>query len=375
MNLKITDLLDEYWDENIPMEPVPVPDTSRIKEAAMKKTNVTAKTVRPLRIVLIAAAIVVLLTGTVLGVIHYTRTTEALEDRWETFGSEEMTQAHKDFIEQRSAAIGESVTDQGITVTVDSVTCTTDTVYLMIHYVLDPEQYDTSNINMCFDSGTAMYVENENYGTSDQYSGGGGDAPQEGEGYWMNRQVTFDGLPEDANLGDGKTTMHIDMTEILYGKADEIGMREADGTVRGNWSFSFLLPQSEKTENKTSDAVVSFDTTLAFENGITLELSEIEVTETGCSFCVKTDNEEYIFVGGDGIQAELARAAQPDVPTFAMYANMSDGSMVYGGAGMDWEPNEDVDQWILDWATPIDPESVVSLTFSDGATEIEVPLD
>ena len=70
----------------------------------------------------------------------------------------------------------------------------------------------------------------------------------------------------------------------------------------------------------------------------------------------------------------LARAAQPDVPTFTMYANMADGSMVYGAAGMDWEPEEDMEQWTVQWATPIDPESIISLTFSNGATEIEVPL-
>ena len=374
MNLKITDLLDTYWDENIPMDSMPVPSTKSIKEAAMKKVNGRKKSLRPMRIALIAAAIIILLTGTVLGIMQYTRMTESLEDRWETFGSAEMTTEQKDFIEERSADIGESVTDQGITVTVDSVTCTTDTVYLMIHYVLNPEKYDTSNINMCFDSGTAMYVENEDYGTSDQFSGGGGDVPQEGEGYWVNRQVTFDGLPEDTNLGDGKTTLHIDMTNIRCGWDDGTGMEKADETIEGNWSFAFLLPKSEKAEAKTSDAVLSFDTTLAFENGITLELSEIEVNDTGCSFSVKTDHEEYIFVGGDGDQAMLARAAQPDVPCFTMFARMKDGGMVYGGANMDWEQETDTDRWTVEWATPIDPQSVDSLIFSDGTTEREVPL-
>ena len=37
MNLKITDLLDEYMDDNLYMDPAAVPDTKRIKEAAMKQ--------------------------------------------------------------------------------------------------------------------------------------------------------------------------------------------------------------------------------------------------------------------------------------------------------------------------------------------------
>lgn len=372
MNLKITDLLDTYWDENIPMDSMPVPSTKSIKEAAMKKVNGRKNSLRPMRIALIAAAIIILLTGTVLGIMQYTRMTESLEDRWETFGSAEMTTEQKNFIEERSADIGESVTDQGITVTVDSVTCTTNTVYVMIHYVMDPERYDSNTVNSCFDSGAIIYVENEDYGTSDQLSGSGREMPQDVEGHWVQKQFTFDGLPEDANLGDGKTTMHIDMTEITYGFADEIGMKEADGAVHGNWSFAFLLPKSEKAEAKTSDAVLSFDTTLEFENGITLELSEIELNETECSFSVKTDHEEYIFVGGDGDQAMLARAAQPDVPCFTVFARMKDGGMVYGGAGMNWDENTDIDRWTVEWATPVDPQSIDALIFSDGIIEQEV---
>ena len=374
MKRKITDLLDEYMGDGIPMDPVPVPDLRRIKEAAMKKTDQGHKPIRPLRIVLIAAAVIVLLTGTALGVIHYAGITDSLENRWETFGSEEMTQAQKDFIEERSISVGDSVTDQDITVTVDSLTCTTDTVYILYTIALDSTVYDIENITSILDWLSPISVENPEYGVIDSVGGGGnGNPAKDGVETWETR-IKFEDLPEGANLGDGNTTLHMNITEIVYGKDDGAGMKEADGRIQGDWSFSILLPELEAIETKESDAVVSFDTTLEFENGIVLELCDIKVNESECAFLVRTDSEDYIFVGGDGIQAQLARTAQPDVPTFVMYANMADGSMVYGAAGMDYELGEDVDRWTLQWATPMDPKSIVSLTFSDGTTEIEVPL-
>ena len=182
----------------------------------------------------------------------------------------------------------------------------------------------------------------------------------------------FSALPEDGYLGDGKTTLCLDLTEVWYG--DQADMLEAS-KVYGSWSFSVPLPESERAETKASNDVLSFDTTLEFENGVILEIRKIEVDEIGCHFSVVTENEEYIFVGGDGDQAALARAAQPDAPCFTVYACLNDGSMAYGGAGMTWEPHGDTDEWTLEWAAPVDPACIDALIFSDGSNEIKVPLE
>ncbi len=362
MNLRITDLLDDYMDENLYMDPTAVPDTKRIKEAAMKKVK-KQRTVRPLRVALIAAAIVVLLTGTVLAVMHYTKITDSMEENWNARAETSMTEEHKDFIEQRSADIGESVTDQGITVTIDSVTCTTDTVYLMVHYELDPEMYDTENIFMCHASLPNRYVENEDFGTSTRSSGGGGKVETD-SGYLMHRDITFEDLPEGARLNDGKTTMHIEMTEIAFAP-------KGDGelpNVTGTWNFEFLLPAGEAVEAKTSDAVLQFD------SGITLEISEISVDEKECSFTVASDTEDYIFLAG-GEMAKLAQTAQPDMEVFTVDAKMADGTLVpSNGGGMSFNEATGLDEWTIEWSAPLNPEEVVALVFSDGTTEIEVPL-
>ncbi len=362
MNLRITDLLDDYMDENLYMDPAAVPNTTRIKEAAMKRIN-RKKMTRPVRVALIAAALVALLAGTVLGVMHYTRITDTMEETWNRQAETEMTSEHKEFIEARSADIGESVTDQGITVTIDSVTCTTDTVYTMIHYELDPEVYDTDKIVTCHASFPAIRVENDAYGTSSSYSGGA-EGVQTDNGYLIKMNGSFSGLPEGARLNDGKTTMHIEVSEIslpMYGE-------EEDTSVTGTWNFAFLLPQTEAMEAQTSDEVLSF------ENGVTLELSDISVEESGCRFTVKTETDEYFFAAG-GENAALARAAEPDLLAFTVDARMADGTTVpSNGGGMSYDEAADADMWHIDWAAPLDPEDVVSLIFSDGTTEVEVPL-
>ena len=372
MNLRITDLLDDYMDEQLYMDPAAVPDTKRIKEAAMKRIH-RKKITRPVRVALIAAAIVVVLTGTVLAVIHYSGITDAMEQKWNASGSTEMTQEHKDFIEQRSADIGESVTDQGITVTVDSVTTTTDRVYLMLRCEFDPEQFDdVEQIATCFPSHGLARVENEAYGTLEVERVGGRDEMIETGVFNVEVSIDFENLPEDANLGDGKTTMYLEYNTVSYNHELE-GPDYVD--VTGTWSFAFSLPQSENV-TVSIDETLSFDgTELDFGNGIVITVGDIQLDENSCDFSVTTDNEDYIFVGGDGMQAELARAAQPDVPTFSMFAVLENGEMAYGAAGMTWDEGTDTDRWSLDWATPVDPESVVSLIFSDGTTEIEVPLN
>lgn len=362
MNLRITDLLDDYMDEKLYLDPVPVPDTKRIKEAAMKKIK-KQRNVRPLRIALIAAAVVLLLTGTVLAVMHYTRITDSMEEKWNEQASTEMTSEHKDFIEQRSASIGESVTDQGITVTIDSVTCTADAVNILYSVALDPVMYDLDSVENSADALSVKWVENEDYGTM-RSSGGGGSGMLEEDGVvWREMRVEFNDLPEGANLGDGKTTMHIKMNTFW--------MHSEEGKlpdVMGTWNFAFLLPQSEAAEAKTSDAVLNFD------GGITLEISGINVTESGCGFTVVTDNNEYIFAN-NGEEAMMAAAAMPDAPIYTVEVKLADGTQVPSdGASMSHDETNG-DQWKISWASPLEPSNVVSLIFSDGTTEIEVPLD
>lgn len=357
MELKITDLLDDYMEEDILLNYMPVPENKRIKEAAMNRIKKN-RNIRPLRVALLAAAIVVLLTGTVIG-IYYTRISNTLEEDWNALAETEMTQQQKEYVETRSADIGESVTNQGITITIDSVTCTTNAAYLMIHYEFDPSLYDVENIDGCVDRMSHIWVENEEYGIieADNTSGGG---EKKEYGIWMRKTVEIKGIPEGCSLNDGKTTMYVEMTDIGF-------MREDMEDVEGNWNFSFVLPEADSAETVTVAQEMTFDC------GVSLLVSEVAVSESGCSFTVETDTDEYYFVVSE--MAELARAAEPDLYQFTVDAELEDGTIVpCTGAHMSLNEETGKDEWNISWAAPLDPDTVKSLIFGDGNSEIWVDL-
>lgn len=316
---------------------------------------------RPLKMALIAAAIIVLLTGTVVG-MYYTRITATMEDTWNTRAETEMTQEQKDFVEAHSADIGESVTDQGITVTIDSVTCAEDTVYLMISYGLDETMYDLSKVVDCNDHFSNVYVENDTFGTVES-SGGGGSGEFKDSIYWTNGHIEFRDLPDDANLSDGATVLNYEMSQILI----MVDGEEEPVFVEGTWNFSFELP-----EHETSDSVV-VEQEMTFDCGVTLLVREIAVSEDCVSFTVETETDEYYFV--DSEMAELARAAEPDLLQFTVDAELEDGTVVpCTGGHMTLNEETGLDEWSISWAAPLDPETVKCLIFGDGNSAIWVDV-
>ena len=331
------------------------------------------KTMKPMRIALIAAAITVLLAGAAFAVYQYTRSTESLAQRWETLGETEMPEEQKDYIESKSANIGESITDQGITITLDSITCTANTAYAMFHVEADPNVYDMEGVYGVFPIGMVMdqgvWVENDAFGTI--YAGNGGaSGDSQGENdYWY--QFTFEfthQLPADTRINDGNTTMYIQIGRVILQDNSEGATTDAP-TVEGNWNFAVQLPASEES------SAVSTDQELDFSNGVVLHISDLTVDESSVQFAVETDNEEYIFVGS-GEQAELARMAEPDAPLFTVEAKLKDGTIVpTGGGGMTLDEKTDLDIWSIEWAAPLDPSQIKSLVFSDGTEQFEIELN
>lgn len=79
MNIRISELMDEYSDDSIRLPDGPVTDAEKIREMTMEKLGLSRKNERkrkPLRLFVMAAAAVLLLAGTAVAVYHLT-----LEDR------------------------------------------------------------------------------------------------------------------------------------------------------------------------------------------------------------------------------------------------------------------------------------------------------
>lgn len=328
--------------------------------AAKEDIIMTKKHGKALRIGLIAAAIIVLLTGTVIG-IYYTRVSAELEDNWNSRTDTAMTGEQKDYVEALSADIGESVTDQGITVTVDSVTCTGDTAYVLLHYELDTELYDMDALQTCTPLNMTT-VTNDGFGTLNM-SMGSYDGEKRADGIWSTYTVEFSDQPEGAVLNDGNSVMSIEIStiELWY---DGYEQRTE---IEGSWNFAFTLPEGEAYEPVKAAQEMTFD------SGVTLLVTDVEVTESGCHFTVATEMDEYYFV--DGATAELARAAQSELVQFTVDAALEDGTLVpCSGARMIMNEETLKDEWTISWASPLDPATVKSLVFSDGETEFTIEL-
>ena len=78
----------------------------------------------------------------------------------------------------------------------------------------------------------------------------------------------------------------------------------------------------------------------------------------------------------DAFTAGDVAAADPDVQQFCtFYARLSDGTSVpvTGGSSV-YNESRRVNECEFYWSTPIDLTALESIAFSDGSTEIEIPL-
>lgn len=307
----------------------------------------------PVKTLLIAAAIVAALTGTALAVMHYTRSANALEHTWNEMASNEMAQSNKDAIEAKSADLGESVTDQGITITVDSVSVTNDTVYLLYTVAAPPPNNQLSGI-----LNETIQV---NASDGNTYSAEAAVADRlvedsdSGASYY---RILSCELPDGVTLSNGQLTMNISSLMLN-------NMEQTEGT----WNFSFTLPETE--------AVQSFDVdqTLQFEHDTTLEISDISVSESRITFNYVSNRPEVMILD-DAFIAEEVMAADPDVQqVYTFYAQLSDGTSVpVTGGNSVYNESHQVNECKFSWSVPIDLSMLESITFSDGSTEIEIPL-
>ena len=339
-------------------------------DSMQEEIIMTKKPARPLRLILIAAAIVAVLAVSAVAVVyHYTHSADALEAEWNSISEAPMTQEQKNYVETKSADIGESVTDQGITVTVDSVTCTEDTVYLLYTVMLDPEAYDEIENLFGLSLAGTYRVENPAYGASTPSEHSSGGSSRTGV-YQVSDQLKFEDLPQSAPLGDGATTMQAELTDIHFSRDvySDTGASIGSFSVSGSWSFAFPLPASESAQAVAAEQTAAFT---AIQN---LEVSQIVLTESGVSFTAVYETDDYAFAV-DGAEAELARAAQPDFTIFTVSALLADGTTIPSGHGHATGDGQGTELWTIDWAAPVDPATVTALVFSDGVTQTEIPLD
>lgn len=327
-------------------------DDDLIREA--KEVSImNAKQSKPLRIALIAAAVVVLLAGTALAVVHYTGNAERLEQAWNEMPGDDMSQTHKDFIEVRSCDLGETAEDQGISITVDSVTVTEDTIYYT--YTMDLGSaaehfsgYMNADYTAVLSDGTVC-----NGGQSVADLALGPDDPKQ----VLASIVAFD-LPDGDTLSEG--TLQIDISAVTV---DDLRR------IEGSWRFEISLPACRDS------AHYDVDEPICFPDGAELTLSDLIVSEAKISFDYTANVPQVIILDGEGFDIDMVKAADPDVGTvYVFFAKLENGTSIPISGGGSSQDENGVNHAEFYWIAPIDITDVASIVFTDGETEIETAI-
>ncbi len=321
------------------------------KEVPMKQHKQIS---HPAKTILIAAAIVAALTGTALAVMHYTKSADALEHTWNDMASNEMAQSHKDAIEAKSADLGESVSDHGITITVDSVSVTNDTVYLL--YTVATPNPDNLLSGILNETIQVTASDGNTYSAEAAVADRLVEDSDSGASYY---RILSCELPDGVTLAHGQLTM--DISSLMLND-----MEQEEGT----WNFSFTLPETEAVQN------FDVDQTLHFSDNVTLEISNISVSESRITFDYTSNKPEVMILNSDAFTSGEVTAADPDVQqVYTFYVRLSDGTSVpvTGGRSI-YDESRQVNACEFYWSVPIDLSALESITFFDGTTEIGISI-
>lgn len=172
---------------------------------------------KAVRIALIAAAAAALLAGTVVAAKLYTRSADRMEKSWNQAAQQPMTTEQKDFIDEKSADIGETAEDQGITITAQSVTCTDDTAYISVVMNAGKEQYSMPYAEMV-PADVAATVENPNWEQPlvCDHIGITGNVVQDDGSTELEWRIEVSELPEGQRLNDGASVVTVDVKQVVF---------------------------------------------------------------------------------------------------------------------------------------------------------------
>ena len=322
---------------------------------------------KAVRIALIAAAAAALLAGTVVAARLYTRSADRMEENWNRVAQQPMTTEQKEFIDEKSADIGETAVDQGITIMAQSVTCTDDTAYISAVVQADQEQYSEPYMELFTADATAT-VENPNWEepvVCSHIETNGGIVEDDGSRE-LEWRIELSKLPEGQRLNDGATVVTVEVNQVVFRYAADVEPQEQ--IIDGNWTLAVTLPESDAT------LPVDAQQNAEFTGDLNFTVEEIQVTADSLQFQLVAPSNDYVIVGTDML--ELAKAAEPDSTFYSVEALLEDGTRVpTTGGSMSLNEESGMDEWSIRWVAPIDPETVVTLIFSDGTSQQEIPLE
>jgi hypothetical protein len=315
--------------------------SDRLRQEVMNMTNLERNTKLRRKFpktILIAAALVVALTGTAVAAGFIPASLRGwFTQQWQEETGGDISQEHLALIDRLTQEVGVSDTRDGATVTLDSVTCGDSILWLLLKVDLpelakDPSLYDFCRVELVL----SPEPDGEN-------TAGG-----------MGFSTPYAGIAEDGRL---TLLVRFDMTltgedSLLkgYDATLTLGNLNYDNAlaVEGPWELSFTLEPAEQEVLTLDSAVVPARDMENDYQACTVELRNIRITAAGI---------RYTQAGEDQM---LEPRSQSLV--------LQDGSEVRSSSGGSrWMGEEQTGLWATDftWTMPVDLSQVVGVRFGD----------
>lgn len=358
--MRLNTLLNYYEPESKPMDTA---TEQRIMSAVHQQIPVSmpnARLHRPTRMGVLVAVLAVVFSFSVAAAVLYSRNTQLLANEW-TFAGEYdreieeeaiMSEEQLAYIDSRTYPVDLSATDSGITVTLESITCTNHRLYFSLGYMSEKFPPDKYNL---------LPVFYDYYWTNPSYGSVLGQKSLLTSGADRLDFYTWRSIPDDACITDGNTVLELQIRKICYAPhGTEYSSVAELPYIEGNWSLSIPIPEVEASPEFTVETTI-------LEETFGIPYADILITSSGCRLITPSDHDM-----GTGVYAGPYRVNGADIMYYTLEFYLKDGTKIPNFGSEGCIENGEIET-IIDWL-PIDPATIDHMTVFDGETEVTLPV-
>ena len=318
----------------------------RLREEVLQMTKQERrKSHRISRGILAAAVLLVILAGSAIASVGMPGTLRDWFSReWETLSGSPMTEEQLAFVDALTQPVGISDTQNGVEVTVDSVTVGNSTMWMLLKVRGDyPVVGETGEEYLYHFSGMDLLFDPDP-DKVDTPGGSGMDVPYvavaEDGVLTMMIRFTID-LAGQSSLLDGSRQVTLLLNNLMY--SDRV-------LLEGGWTVTFPLESSGERTVKTLEAIQVPAMDLDTRKTKTITLYNVEISSTDITYVCSAEDQMWY--------------------PMACSLELADGTVVKDSGGASRFRDEAYTQWssVYYWQVPVDLEQVTAVWF--GKTRI-----
>ena len=331
-----------------------VRSSSRLREEVKKMSEMERRPSRKRfpKGMLIAAAVLVVLAGTAVAAVGMPGTLRGwFAQEWEETTGAPMEEEQLALIDQLTRPVGVSDTQNGTTVTVDSVTVGNSTAWILLKisgaYTENPDlRYHFDRMDMTLDPDPDEVGTPGGYGFEFPYAG----VSQDGT-LTMLVRYTID-LAGQSSLLDAPRQVTLLLDDLVCNDMTESGDEDVV-LSEGHWTLIFPLEPGEIGESLTLEEIQVPARKLETREVTTVTLRDVQISATDITYVQPVEVQEW-----EPLKCALV---------------LEDGSVVNWSSGTSRFWDEAQTQWgsTWYWQVPVDLSRVAALRFGD----VEIPLN